>query len=187
MQKYKVLKSFINPWGTAVTPGTDSDAFVLFIDVEAADPKIGPAIATLIAEGAIELVPEAPAPAIIKYEVVKGPIAIPGADTYQTGNVMEFPEGDPLAASLLETGAIVVFGTIVPVKDVGNITAPVKPGTINDSEPRKRYRGQIITAESDRTVGEQTFKHIACADGTEYDLTNKEYKGEVHVSYPPHN
>lgn len=58
------------------------------------------------------------------------------------------------------------------------------PGEV-EGEPRKRYRGQILIVDGKRTVGEQTFHHIKLADGSELDLTDAEYRTEVHVSYPP--
>ncbi len=57
---------------------------------------------------------------------------------------------------------------------------------VEQEEPRKRFRGQIVVSESDRTVETQTFHHIRIADGSEYDLDDREYNGEVHISYPPH-
>lgn len=73
---------------------------------------------------------------------------------------------------------------VAPVKEEAPV-APVEPGSIADTEPRARYRGMVVMSESERTVGEQTFKHIVCDNGTEYDLTDAEYTTEVKVSYPP--
>lgn len=55
------------------------------------------------------------------------------------------------------------------------------------TEPRARYRGHLVIAETDRVVGEQTFKHITLDDGSQMDLDEKQYRTEVHISYPPAN
>lgn len=68
-----------------------------------------------------------------------------------------------------------------------DIAPPVEQGSVDDTEPRLRYRGQIVLSTTERTVGVQTFKHIACGNGTEFDLSEQEYRTEVIVSYPPHN
>lgn len=172
MQKYKVLAP-------------------AFTDVNGVEFKQGATIALdssypiedLIREGAIELIPAE----IKKFTVVKGPIANLAREVFQTGNTIELVEDDELTVVFLRDGIIVPEGTKLPSAEsnVGApISAPVEPGTSGDTEPRKRYRGQVVLSENDRTVGEQTFRHIVCANGTEYDLTDVEYKGEVHVSYP---
>lgn len=136
----------------------------------------------LQAEGIIVLIIDESVTA--KYEVVKGPIANRKGERFLVGNVIELPVDDELTKAFLEKGMIVPEGTVVPVEEEKK-AEPVEESTITDKEPRPRYRGQIVISESERTVGEQTFKHIRCADGAEYDLTDLEYKTEVHVSYPP--
>ncbi len=54
-------------------------------------------------------------------------------------------------------------------------------------EPRLRYQGRVILDEYPRTVGIQTFVHIVCDDGTEYDLSEAQRRTEVYVTYPPTN
>lgn len=129
---------------------------------------------------------KAPEPKMIKYTVVKGPIANAQAEVFQTGNDIEFEEGSELATTFLADGVIVPFGTAPANTAAVAPKPPVEAGATGDVEPRKRYRGQIVLAESDRTVGTQTFKHIRLADGSEQDLTEREYNAEVHISYPPH-
>lgn len=52
-------------------------------------------------------------------------------------------------------------------------------------EPRVRFHGQVVIADGERTVENQTFHHIKIEDGSEYDLTDAEYATEVKVAYPP--
>lgn len=60
----------------------------------------------------------------------------------------------------------------------------IAPG-VGTAEPRLRYRGKLVVADGERTVGAQTFKHIRLEDGSEQDLTDQEYATEVKLSYPP--
>lgn len=149
------------------------------------DPSSEQAIA-LVGNKAIEPVEDTPPIVTKKYEVLKGPISNREAEVFQTGNVIELEVNDPLTETFLKEGMIGEIGTKKQTRraQVASIAAPVEPGTAGDTEPRLRYRNQIVISESDRVVGEQTFKHIRCADGVEYDLTEKEYAGEVKMSYP---
>lgn len=183
MHKYKVLKDFINPWGTPVEVNPKdlvARTFVSvdFSDEEFADPKVGPAIEALIADGSIELVPAV----FLDYIVTTDKGVLNDAnETFQKGNVIQFEEGSEDAAALVADNSIMlksVFDTLPPV-------ASSAVDATADIEPRKRYRGHVVLKEGKRTVGAQVFNHISCADGQEYDLTDIEYKGEVHVSYPP--
>lgn len=120
----------------------------------------------------------------ISYEVVQGPIATPEGVELQTGDILERVAGDDFAQGMLDAGIIKVFGSTDPAEQAvpEPLAAPVETNT--NKEPRKRYRGHIVEVDGMRTVGEQTFHHIRCEDGAEYDLTDLEYH-EVVVSYPP--
>lgn len=99
-------------------------------------------------------------------------------------------ENPDLKEAGVEIGSIGVSATeedMVKVNEhIGGAeeTIPTAPETAVEPEvePQKRYRGKVILEESDRVVGEQTFKHISLEDGTQYDLTDMEYKGEVYPS-----
>lgn len=120
----------------------------------------------------------------IKYEVVNGPIAVPEGETFQTGNILNRDEGDTFAEGMLSAGMIKIFGTESAAGAVAAtpLTAPTED---NSTEPRKRYRGHVVLIDDMRTVGPQTFHHIRCDDGAEYDLTAVEYRTEVVRAYPP--
>ena len=120
--RFKVVKEFINPWGTPVTP-SEAGTFVEYTDVDMQDPAVAEVVNKAIEDGAIvrneledTIPPAQPA------------IAVPGTDT---------------------------------------------------EEPKLAYRSQIVLNVYPRVVGEQTFKHIVCENGTEYDLTDAEYDTEV--------
>ena len=115
-------------------------------------------------------------------------------ETFQKGNVIQFEEGSEDAAALLADKSIILKSEFDALPKTAPVTTPpvAPPGVAvasiskdPNAEPRKRYRGHVVLSESQRTVGAQTFNHIGIADGTEYDLTDKEYAAEVHVSYPP--
>lgn len=190
MHKYKVLKDFTNPWGTPIEAnpeGLVAGNFVSvdFSDEELADPKVGPAIEALIADGSIELIPAV----FVDYVVMTQLGVLNDAnETFQKGNVIQFEQGSLEAQALVTEGDIMLKSDFdaLPVDESApsTITTPNATGIDPNAEPRKRYRGQIVMHESKRTVGTQTFNHIAIADGSELDLTDKEYAGEVHVSYP---
>lgn len=172
MQKYKVLSpSFTTAEGVQYEEGE-------VVVLDSSYP-----IHDLIREGAIEVVPEV---ITARYEVIKGPVANREGERFLTGNIVELPVEDDLTKVFLADGFIVPENTRVVGGGVDEeLKAPVEPGT--DGEPRKRYRGIVVLTESERTVGEQVFKHIHCADGVEYDLTDAEYVAEVHLSFPPAN
>lgn len=124
---------------------------------------------------------------MIEYIVVKGPVAKvhrtsedadPVTEVYQTGNVITFAEGDPLAASFISEGMIHL--KVDAPKE--NTTAPAMP---TEEEPRKRYRGKLVLTDGFRMVGVQQFRHLRLEDGTTLDLTEDEYQGEVKLSFPP--
>lgn len=123
---------------------------------------------------------------LIKYEVVNGPIADPEGETFQTGNIIMRDEGDAFAEGMLTAGIIKVYGTEAPAGGAA-AAAPLQAPVETDAggEPRKRYRGHVVLIDDMRTVGTQTFHHIRCDDGAEYDLTALEYKSEVKMAYPP--
>lgn len=50
--------------------------------------------------------------------------------------------------------------------------------------PKLSYRGLLIVSSGFRTVENTKYRHIRCSDGTEYDLTEKEYKEQV-IAYKP--
>lgn len=189
MHKYKVLKDFTNPWGTPVEANpkdlvAGSFVAVDFSDEELADPKVGPAIEALIADGSIELIPAV----FVDYVVMTQLGVLNDAnETFQKGNVIQFEQGSLEAQALVTEGDIMLKSDFdaLPVDESAPsvITTPNVTSIDPNTEPRKRYRGQIVMHESKRTVGAQTFNHIVVADGSELDLTDKEYAGEVHVSY----
>lgn len=160
---------------------------------------------------------------MLQYDVLKGPVTDHLGKEFKDGDVMEFPEGDPLAVVLVQNGIISPKGfaggipTASPAKDAQNTTSNLNENTpdpkegaasatatgatldttenpeaaaaeeqkASPTEPRLRYRGQLVLEETDRTVGAQTFKHIRLGDGSELDMTDREYNAEVHLSYPP--
>lgn len=123
----------------------------------------------------------------------------------ETGIAVQKLDGDKSLGDVIPMGEIVELdpeneqtkhflegGFVEPVVETPPVTAPavasesVEPTEPTEQvEPRKRYRGQVVIEESERTVGAQTFKHIRLEDGSELDFTTVEYDGEVHVSYPP--
>lgn len=183
MAKYKALKEF--------EVGPEESHTVYEQGVVFEDTNVHLDIPTLLADGSIELVEEAPMPPMIDYVVVKGPLAIPEGEVFQTGNVVTLVEGDTFAQDAIKLGLImakadhdalpkeVVTGTFSP-----NAGAPTIPPVAGSVEPRKRYRGVALMSDTMRTVGAQTFHHIRTEDGHEYDLTDAEYV-EVQMSYPP--
>lgn len=150
------------------------------------DPLAEQTIA-LVANGAIEISPEEPTIVTARYAVIRGPIENRQGEKFLTGNMIELPVDDDLTRAFLEGQMIVPEGT--PEGEVVDSmaaapVAPVEPGTPGDTEPRLRYRGQVVIDESIRTVGVQSFRHIRCADGVSYDLTEQEYRTQVYKSYP---
>lgn len=100
------------------------------------------------------------------------------------GDVCTTEEGKTGTLQPSQAGFVCVANEepVVPPTPVAEV--PEAPGVL-PTEPQKRYRGHVVIMESENTVGVQTFKHIRLDDGTEYDLTDVEYRTEVHVSYPP--
>lgn len=106
---------------------------------------------------------------------------IPGIT--EMGQVVERDPEDEQVIRLLDGGFIEAIPDEEP-----RVASSVVDSQIEHSEPtepRLRYRGQLVLSESERTVGKQTFRHIHIADGSEYDLTDLEYKTEVKMAYPP--
>lgn len=139
-----------------------------------------------------------------KYKVASesGVILEDGVVVHAIGTVIE-SEPTALVEALIANGALeeiveespkVDAQTAAPVNATGatsDTTAsqaeeiPAEEEKVSPTEPRLRYRGQLVLSESERTVGAQTFKHIRIADGSEYDMTDREYATEVRMSYPP--
>lgn len=126
-----------------------------------------------------------------KYQVMKGSAMDAEGKSYEVG------EEVILDAALESTQILVADGILATIQPAPTpeivleekkeeVTAPIEPGTPSDAEPRLRYKGQVILTESERIVGERTFKHILCVNGTEFDLLDEEYRTEVKMSYPPH-
>lgn len=120
-------------------------------------------------------------------------VAIEGIDgVFPAGAVIQLDPASEQAAALVGSGAIVVTDEQVPEvkKDEvvppaeTEIVPPVEQGSEKDTEPRERYRGIVVLNKYDRTVGEQTFVHIVCIDGTEYDLTQVEAETAIKISFP---
>lgn len=187
MNKYKVLQEF----------STGPEEAKVIYEVGAII-ELDPAkddVVSLSEHGMIEAVvdevkdEEVKEPVLVDYVVVNGPFANQQAEVFQTGNAIQFPEGDEFAANAVQAGLIMTKAAhdALPPKEekVEEAAAPTAPAVAGSTEPRKRYRGKIVLVESDRVVGAQTFKHIRTEEGHEYDLTAAEYQTEVIVSYPP--
>lgn len=137
----------------------------------------------------------APPPIMVDYIVmVEDGVYAKNGEVFQKGNLIQFADGDQDAVALLADKSIMLKSDFDALPKTAPVTTPpvAPPGVAvasiskdPNAEPRKRYRGHVVISESQRTVGAQTFNHIGIADGTEYDLTDKEYAAEVHVSYPP--
>lgn len=172
MQKFKVIGEhgiMLNATGNTIYEiGT-------IVELDPASPETH----ALVANGAIVVSVEEPTIVTARYTVVRGPIENRQGEKFLTANIIELPVDDDLTRAFLEGQMIVPEGTAIPTP-----VAPVEPGTPGDTEPRLRYRGQVVIDESIRTVGVQSFRHIRCADGVEYDLTDQEYRTHVYKSYP---
>lgn len=102
-------------------------------------------------------------------------------------------EGDPKAnaggevATLVPPAGITTESSNAPAPELPKPEAAAEVALPAEEEkpevPQKRFRGQLVLTETERTVGKQTFKHILIVDGSEYDLTDEEYATAVTLSY----
>lgn len=124
------------------------------------------------------------------YKIVSDTgVMLEGSDeAVQPGTVIELDPAAEQTIALLDSGAIEVVAADADEEDAeeekDGIAVPATPGSDTDVEPRDRYNGIVVLNRSPRVVGEQTFTHIVCADGTEYDLTDEEMRTKVYSSYP---
>lgn len=121
-----------------------------------------------------------------QYKVITEMVQFVDGAMHEMGKILDLDPEHEDTKNLLEQNAIELVAE--PMKeDVKNeeVPAPTTPAVVGGVEPRPRYRGQVILVDGPRTLGSQTFHHIRTEDGHEYDLTDAEYAGEVHVSYPP--
>lgn len=91
----------------------------------------------------------------------------------KVGDTIKVPKGIPVNA---------VAHTVAAEVAPANVVAAVDP----NEEPRKRYRGQIVITDGFRDTDGGKVHHIRIADGSTYDLSDKDYLLEVKLSYPPH-
>lgn len=189
MHKYNVTKDCLNPWGTEIKAGS----VVEYSDVDLQDENVKTIVDALVAEGSLVEIVDAPPAVLVDYVVVQGPVSNPEGEVFQTGNALQLPEGDIFAEDMVKAGLIMTkeehdkLPKEVPAAAASSVGAPTTPSVAGSTEPRPRYRGQVVISDGMRTVGVQTFHHIRLADGSELDLTAREYSTEVKVSYPPEN
>jgi hypothetical protein len=143
-----------------------------------------------------------------KYNVVKDAMN-PWGTPITAGSVVEFTDADmadakvgPAVQALIADGSIVAVvaaqgGTVAPKPGVATppAQAPAKPAAQTQVAPKpqaaqqvapapkqkKRHiSGKLVVVDGERVVGDQTFHHIQLEDGSEMDLTELQYRHEVH-------
>lgn len=128
-----------------------------------------------------------PEPKIETYRAVLDAVYISGK-TLLKGETVDADSDDSVVQGMVAAGAIVLVETVAPSAGLSPVPESSDTAAVAMSdEPRKRYRGVVVVAESVRTVEGRGFNHIKLADGVEMDLNQLEYETEVKVSYPPNN
>lgn len=131
--------------------------------------------------------------------------------TNEVGAIIELDA--ETAAPLLQSGNIKIADSEITQAKVGDVCdVDGKPGTLQEvegvltcvvtpveeqkveetaavdpnAEPRKRHiSGKLVLFDGKRVVSEREFHHVKFDDGSEMDLTDKEYEEQIKLSYPP--
>jgi hypothetical protein len=94
----------------------------------------------------------------------------------------EFLDAHPEAPEGVKVGDVIQIPSVVmPAKVTPPPVVPVEP-VVPVREPVKTFTGQTVISDGFREVNGKEFRHIKIADGSTYDLTEKEYQERVIIS-----